>query len=117
MGVPHGKHSAPFIYFAATYSNFITFLLNSNKYVTYLWGHILHCSTEWISLLVIFRLFWKPKIWTTHQENINNKIYNKQADSVCVIKKKPDQVDKNEGVYTFWKQLLQSKSYTIEGLI
>ena len=76
------------IYFAASYSNFITFLLNSNKYVTYLWGHILHCSTEWISLLVIFRLFWKPKIWTTHQENINNKIYNKQADSVCVIKKK-----------------------------
>ena len=105
------------IYFAATYSNFITFHLNSNKYVTYLWGHILHCSTEWISLLVIFRLFWKPKIWTKHQENINNKIYNKQADSVCVIKKKTDQVDKNEGVYTFWKQLLQSKSCTIEGLI
>ena len=31
--------------------------------------------------------------------------------------KKTDQVDKNKGVYTFWKQLLQSKPCTIEGLI
>ena len=93
------------IYFAATYSNFITFLLNSNKYVTYLWGHILHCSTEWISLLVIFRLFWKPKIWTTHQENINNKIYNKQADSVCVIKKKNRSSRQKRGCLHFLKTI------------
>ena len=33
------------------------------------------------------------------------------------LKKKTDQVDKNEGVYTFWKQLLQSKPCTIEGFI
>ena len=44
------------------------------------------------------------------------KFNNKQADSVCVIKNQ-DQVEEDEGVYTFWKQLLESKSYTIEGLI
>ena len=35
------------------------------------------------------------------------------------LKKKTDQVDKNEGVYTFWKQLLQSKPCTIivQGLL
>lgn len=36
---------------------------------------------------------------------------------MCHLKKKTDQVDKNEGVYTFWKQFLQSKPCTIGGLI
>ena len=106
------------IYFAATYSNFITFLLNFQEICDLPLGpytplfHRMNKSSGHIQTL----LKAQNLSHTQRKYQKQNLIISKQIVYVS-LKKKTDQVEEDKGVYTFWKQLLHGKSYTIEGLI